>query len=173
MADPVLIGFDNASRVGWCAGDGSRTPAFGSFQLPVTGKDNVGAFLLEARAFYRILLDRFQPSVVVMEAPIRTTHTDGTTLKLHGLCCVLEMECVERGITPKQVYPVTSKKRLAGHGHAKKPAMILAARGVGVPVENADEADAVAAWLCGIEHYSDHWPAWAERLRRAEDGFLA
>lgn len=170
-APPVLIGFDLATQVGWCAGDGSRLPVVDSFVLPSTGS-NVGRYLLDARAYFRILLDRFQPSLVIMEAPIRTNRTDGTTIKLHGLGCVLEMECEERGIEPKQVYPVTSKKRLAGHGHAKKPAMILAARNLGLPVKNADEADAVGAWLCGVEHYSEHWPAWAERLRRAEDGFL-
>ncbi len=170
MADPVLIGFDNASRVGWCAGDGSRTPAFGSFQLPVTGAD-VGRYLLEARAFYRILLDRFQPTICVYEAPVRVEN-QALQIKLHGLPGILEMECVERGVRVVMAYPVTLKKRLAGHGHSKKPAMILAARGLGLEVDNHDEADAVAAWLCGVEHYSDHWPAWADRLRRAEDDYI-
>ena len=165
MTDPVVLGFDNASRVGWCAGDASRLPAFGSFQLPVTGKD-VGTYLLEARAFYRILLDRFRPGVVVYEAPVRVENA-ALQVKLHGLPGILEMECVERGIRVAMAYPATLKKALAGHGQAKKPAMIVAARRLGVDVQNHDEADAVAAWLVGVEHYSSRWPEWEERLRRS------
>jgi Holliday junction resolvasome RuvABC endonuclease subunit len=166
----VLMGFDNASRVGWCAGDASRLPAFGSFQLPVTGKD-VGTYLLEARAFYRILLDRFRPGVCVYEAPVRVEN-QALQVKLHGLPGILEMECVERGIPVVMAYPATLKKALAGHGGAKKPAMMLAARRLGLAVENHDEADAVAAWLVGVEHYSPRWPDWSARLKRADDGFL-
>lgn len=170
MTDPVVLGFDNASRVGWCAGDASRLPAFGSFQLPVTGKD-VGTYLLEARAFYRILLDRFRPGVVVYEAPVRVENA-ALQVKLHGLPGILEMECVERGIRVAMAYPATLKKALAGHGQAKKPAMIVAARRLGVDVQNHDEADAVAAWLVGVEHYSPRWPDWSARIKRAEDGFF-
>ncbi len=168
MANPVLIGFDLATQVGWAAGDGTRPPVVDSFLLPATGAD-VGRYLLDARSYFRILLDRFRPAHCIAEAPIRTNRTDGTTIKLHGLGCVLEMECVERGIKLNQIYPSTGKKMLAGHGHAKKPAMIMAARRLVPSVKNADEADALASWLCGVHHYSpDLWPAWERRLRGAD-----
>jgi Holliday junction resolvasome RuvABC endonuclease subunit len=166
-APPVLIGFDLATQVGWCAGDGSRSLVVGSFRLPATGA-NVGAYLLEARTFFRIVLQRFRPAHVVYEAPVRVEN-QALQIKLHGLPGILEMECVERGITVAMVYPSTIKAKLAGHGHAKKPAMILAARRLCPNIENADEADAVGAWLCGLTHYSpDLWPAWERRLRGAE-----
>lgn len=164
----VIIGFDLATNVGWCSGDGSRLPAVDSFRLPSTGSD-VGSYLLEARGYFRALLDRFQPEHIVYEAPVRVEN-QALQIKLHGLPGILEMECVERGITPAMVYPSTIKARLAGHGHAKKPAMILAANNfLGRRVKTHDEADALGAWLCGVHHYAPAlWPRWEARLRGLE-----
>lgn len=172
MTDPVLIGFDLATQVGWCAGAASRDPAVGSFRLPATGND-VGAYLLDAREFYRILLRRFSPLACIYEAPVTMPNqTPEVTTKLHALPGVLEMECKEAGIPVKKVYPVTIKKTVTGHGGSPKPLVFSRVAALGLKPANKDEADAVGAWLCGVQHYSEHWPAWAERLRRAEDGFL-
>lgn len=167
-----ILAFDLATNTGWVAGDGSRDPVFGHFRLPATGND-VGRFLCEARAFFAVLIDRFAPDVVIFEMPIMgLVMTPAVSRKLHGLAGVLEMLCHDRGIDCREVPPATAKKRLTGSGRAKKPQMILAGRALGLAIETEDEADALACWLCGVEHYSDHWPAWAERLKRGEDGFL-
>lgn len=172
MADPVLIGFDLATQVGWCAGDGSRSPVVDSFRLKATGND-VGAYLLEAREYYRILLNRFRPAACIYEAPVTMPNqTPEVTTKLHALPGVLEMECVEAGVPVTKVYPVTIKKRVTGSGGSPKPLVFARVKALGLDPKNKDEADAVGAWLCGVAHYSEHWPKWADRLRRAEDGFL-
>lgn len=172
-AAPVLIGFDLATQVGWCAGDGAGNPSVGSFRLKATGAD-VGGYLIEAREYYRILLTRFRPAACIYEAPVTMPNqTPEVTTKLHALPGVLEMECVEAGVPVHKVYPVTIKKRVTGNGGSPKPLVLARVKALGLNPANKDEADAVGAWLCGVEHYSPHWPAWAERLRRAEDGFLA
>jgi len=153
----------------WAANppEGTVRSLFVSMLEELDGR-NVGAYLLEARTFFRIILQRFRPAHVVYEAPVRVQN-QALQIKLHGLPGILEMECVERGVKPDMVYPSTIKARLAGHGHAKKPAMIVAARGLVPTIDNADEADALGAWLCGLHHYSpDLWPAWERRLRGAD-----
>ena len=168
-APPVLIGFDLATQVGWCAGDGSRSPVVDSFCLRATGAD-VGAYLLEAREYYRILLRRFQPSACIYEAPVTMPNqTPEVTTKLHALPGVLEMECIEAGVPVHKVYPVTLKKRVTGSGRSEKGAVMAAVRRAGMTPKNKDESDAAGAWLCGLHHYSpDLWPAWERRLRGAE-----
>lgn len=171
MARPVILGLDLATQVGWCAGDGASLPVSDSFRLPATGSD-VGSYLIDARTYYRILLDRFRPVHVVYEAPVTTPNmTPEVTTKLHALPGVLEMECVERGIIADKVYPVSIKLRIAGSGRADKKEVMAAVRRAGMKPKNTDESDACGAWLCGVREYSpDLWPAWADRLKG--QGFL-
>ena len=167
-----ILAFDLATNTGWVAGDGARVPEIGHFRLPATGSD-VGRFLCEGRTYFKILIARFQPDMIGFEMPIMgMVMTPAVSRKLHGLAGVLEMCCRDHGIECREVPPATAKKRLTGSGRAKKPAMILAARRLGLPVETEDEADGAAVWLVMIEHYSENWPAWAERLKRADDGLL-
>lgn len=159
------IGFDLATQVGWCAGDGSRLPVVDSFKMPATGQD-VGRYLLEARDYYRLLLVRFRPTWVVYEAPVSMPNqTPEVTTKLHALPGVLEMECVERQIPIHKIYPATIKMRVGGSGRAEKGAVMAAVRRAGMKPKNKDESDACGAWLCGVRHYSpDLWPAWDQKL---------
>jgi len=168
----VILAFDLATNTGWCAGRGETDPVVGHFRLRPTG-DDVGRFLIEGRDYFTILMRRFSPDVCLFEAPILgSVVTTAVTRKLHGLAGMLEVVCADSGVRCVEVHPGTAKKRLTGSGRAKKPQMILAGRALGLAIETEDEADALACWLCGVEHYSPHWPAWAERLRRADDGFL-
>lgn len=169
MTRPIGIGFDLATQVGWCAGDGTRLPVVDSFRMAATGQD-VGRYLLEARDYYRLLLARFRPSWVVYEAPVTMPNqTPEVTTKLHALPGVLEMECVERRIPISKVYPVTLKKRVTGSGRSEKGAVMAAVRRAGLKPKNKDESDAVGAFLCGIHHYSpDLWPEWDRRLIGAD-----
>jgi Holliday junction resolvasome RuvABC endonuclease subunit len=169
MPRPVLVGFDLATQVGWCAGDGSRLPVVDSFRLSATGAD-VGTYLLEARGYFRILLDRFEPAAVIYEAPVTMPNqTPEVTTKLHALPGVLEMECVERGVPRFKVYPVTIKKCVTGSGDAPKALVLATAKAAGVSAKNKDEADAFGAWLHALRHYSpDLWPTWQGRLQGAD-----
>lgn len=166
MASPVLIGFDLATRVGYCAGTGDRLPVVDSFVLPATGAD-VGRYLLESRGYFRLLLDRFGPSVVVYEAPVTTPQmTPEVTTKLHALPGVLEMECVERGLKVQKVYPSTLKARIGGGGRSSKEDVMAAVRRAGMTPKNKDESDAAAVWLCAVQHYNPAtWPMWEARIK--------
>lgn len=165
-----IIGFDLATQVGWCAGEGSRLPVVDSFRLGATGAD-VGSYLLEARAYYRLLLDRFGPSAVIYEAPLTMPNqTPEVTTKLHALPGVLEMECVERGVPVHKVYPVSIKSKIAGSGRAQKGEVMAAVKQAGMSPKNKDESDACGAWLCGVHHYAPAlWPRWEARLRGLPD----
>lgn len=169
MASPVLIGFDLATQVGWCAGTGDRLPVVDSFRMAATGAD-VGSYLLEARTYFRLLLDRFDPSAVVYEAPVTMPNqTPEVTTKLHALPGVLEMECVERGIKPSKVYPMTLKAKIGGSGRASKDDVMASVRRAGMTPKNKDESDAAAVWLCAVQHYSPAtWPMWEARLKGLE-----
>ena len=165
-APPVILDLDLATQVGWCAGDGTSQPVVDSFRLPATGGD-LGRFGHEARAYFRILLTRFQPDLVVYEAPVSMSNqTPEVTTKLHAMPLLLELTMMDLGLKadPVMVYPVTIKKRLSGNGRAKKPEMLRAATELGFAPKNFDEADACGAWLCGLHEQSPRLASRWDRL---------
>lgn len=165
-----VLAFDLATNTGWVAGDGASRPVVGHFRLPQTGND-VGAFLCAARDYFGVLIDRFQPDAIVFEAPILPAQGVklDTTRKLHGMSGMLEVVCRDRGVPCSEVANSTAKKRLTGSGRAKKPDMLQAARRLGLTIETEDEADALAVWLCAVQHYNPAtWPMWEARLKGLE-----
>lgn len=168
MARPVILGLDLATQVGFCGGDGASLPASGSFRLPATGPD-LGWYGDEARTYFRILLDRFRPQVVLYESPVTMPNQNpDVTTKLHALPMVLEMVVRDRdrSIEVVKVYPSTIKSKIGGHGKCDKAEVMAAVRRAGMKPKNKDESDACGAWLCGVREYSpDLWPAWADRLK--------
>ena len=69
---------------------------------------------------------------------------------LFGMTGLLHLKCWDMGVPILGFSQNTLKKVLAGHGHAKKPAMVAAAqaRWPHLNVETDDQADALAVGLC-------------------------
>ena len=61
-----------------------------------------------------------------------------------GNWATVTMWAEHHGIPYEGVSPSTVKKAIAGHGHAKKPAIMAAVRAMGFNPATADEADALA-----------------------------
>ena len=168
MARPVILGLDLATQVGWCAGDGGSLPVSDSFRIPATGSD-LGWYGDEARTYFRILLERFRPQVVLYESPITMPNQNpDVTTKLHAMPMLTEMAVrdFDRSIEVRKVYPVTIKAQVAGSGRAGKEEVMAAVRRAGMKPKNKDESDACGAWLCGVREYSPAlWAMWSARLK--------
>lgn len=164
----MLLGLDIATMTGFCHGRGDCLPVIGSFRLGQHGQD-IGAFLSEFEIVLARLLTEVEPEVVVFEAPAPSPKNPPiTTRKLQGLAGLAEMVCHRRNIPIYEAAPATVKKALAGHGHAKKDAMVAACRAYGLTpktyvrdgLEASDEADAFGVWLCAVRRFR---PEQAER----------
>ncbi len=76
-----------------------------------------------------------------------------TLRKLFSLAGLTELICHRRDLTVTEANNSSVKKYFAGHGRAKKPAMIAAAKARGFDVANDDEADALGIWLYTINRF--------------------
>jgi len=146
----MIAAFDLATRIGWARGAGDCLPLVGSHALSAAA-GQIGAFLSEFELWLAGRLTDWEPSLVIFESPAPSSFNSiASTRKTQGLAGVLEMVCYRRNIEVREAAPATLKKALAGHGRAKKPAMVAAARAYGLPINFHDEADAFAAWLCAV-----------------------
>lgn len=149
----MLLALDLATCVGWCKGDGTRIPMYGSLRLPSTG-DNVGQFL---SAWRKELIELLQGTTkVIFEAPILPKTTSMKTVtKLHSMAGLTELACYNMQIPCFSVQPMSVKKNWLGKvpntrgmkPHEKKAPMIQRAKDLGFDPQDSDTADAIAIWF--------------------------
>lgn len=151
----MILALDLATKTGWCLARAGDPVRVGTHVLPSTGKD-IGTFLLRHQHWMEQVFIDHRPELVVYESPIlRSGQTQIATLrKLYGLAGVTEMVSTARGVPCFEVNLATAKNLLSGNGRASKPDMIQAARARGVPVEDDNQADAFAVFLCAVKHRS-------------------
>lgn len=177
----VISAFDLATRlIGVCAGSSAEVPDADAWPMPDFGED-WGKLGHRFRRFFMLHVDRYDPDVVLYEAPILITRqrTDRAgrpvgrppdkidkIRRLYGLGFLLETLCEEVGETRGRPLPCREadvsvvKKELAGHRWADKDAMVASARKLGVelPATKAagmeDAADAVGVWLVGVRVFA-------------------
>jgi Holliday junction resolvasome RuvABC endonuclease subunit len=153
------LALDISTSVGWIACDApGRIAELATWRVPQCPQ--LGQRLLAFDNWLGQLCAEYRPDVLAFEEPIRGFNTgiDGATtlatLKiLQGLAAVAELVAA-RARVPRciEVATSTAKKKLAGHGRAKKGAMIRAAILMGVEVADDHQADALAVALCAYEH---------------------
>ena len=150
----MLLCLDLATMIGWCKGDGTRFPMYGSHKLPSTG-DDIGAFL---SAYHSWLIEQLNGvDRIVFEAPIIKNFDNGHTVtKLHSLAGHTEFVANRKGIVCRKAQPLSIKKSFLGHvkrfpkgtkAAERKAPMIQRAIDLGFKPENSDEADAIAIFL--------------------------
>ena len=137
--------------MGWCSGVGNCLPQVGAWSFTQTGAD-LGHMLMQLDAALVDHFDRFNPSEVVYEAPIKTPHDKLQPLrKTFNLGGHLEFCCAKRGVPCSEVDLRAIKKELAGFSGAEKSDMVAAAEKIGVALPDGegrkDAADAFGAWL--------------------------
>ncbi len=146
----MLLTLDLATRVGWTKGDPADTEfAFGSYQLPSTG-DDIGRYADAFDAWVQQMM--MNATEVVFEAPVLPHQTQlATVRKLNGLAWHTELVCHQLGIRCFEAHLQSIKKYFAGHGQAKKPDMIRAAKSYGYDIgEDDNQADAIGIRLYTI-----------------------
>lgn len=160
MSEPrKILAADLSSHTGWAVGRPGGIVRFGTYHLPSTG-DEIGRFLVAFGEWFTAMLDFESPDIVIYEAPILPRQTTPMTArKLMGLASHLEVCCLKRDlphhpIPCREVANATVKKFLAGHGFAKKPEMIAAAKGLGFDVKDDNQADALGifGYACKTLH---------------------
>lgn len=157
---PVLF-LDISTNLGWCCAPPDGEPRFGTVRLPSTD-NNIGRLLDAFHDWLDGFLDIERPEVVGIEKPISTARTHiMTARKLLGLTGHAELVCRWHEVRCVEVQIQHIKKHLAGHGWAKKPEMVRAARRYGWQVRNDNEADACGGWMFLI---SSLHPAHAGRF---------
>jgi len=176
----MLLALDLATRLnGWCGGDGSTVPVASAFKLDQHGED-IGAMLVELESNLNALIDRFQPTLVVFEAPIlpsggrRGQNVMGSLLmrrKLMSLGSFVEFVCKKRGIPCAEESVRAIKRELAGTTKASKDDMVAAAIKCGVKLPEAlaagreDAADAFGLFLLALRHTNKALSAeWDRKL---------
>lgn len=147
-----ILALDLATKTGWCAARAGDPVRVGTHTLPKTGND-IGTYLDVHCAWMVRTLASHYPDLVVYESPIlRSGQTQIATLrKLYGLAGVTEMVCTQNEVPCFEVNLSTAKALMAGDGRAKKPDMIRAAIARGVDVQDDNQADAFAVFLCAIK----------------------
>lgn len=190
----MIWALDLATQTGHCLGDGSKDPILGGVRMPDTGED-VGPFLdfFEKWMTRRVnvLLDAAAAAgsapLIGMEAPVlprgkfniktgryeeaKTTIT--TQRKLQGLAGIAEMVAYRAKVPIREMANSTIKKELAGHGHAEKSDMMIAAQRMGLKPRTNDEADAFGVWLVMVRFYAKQWAAgWDQRLHSSRGAMI-
>ena len=156
-----IIALDLATCTGIAIGEPDEIPVLSHHRLPSTGPD-IGRFLDAGDDWFRRLLAKHLPTLVVFEAPVLPQTTQiATVRKLHGLAGVIEMVCYRTGVEVAEVHLQSVKKALTGKGNAKKPDMVAACRAYGFDPKVDDEADAFGAWLLTVRtRYPQCAHAW-------------
>lgn len=161
------------SFCGACSGTGAVIPDVEAWQLPhVT--DSLGAMLADFDRQLNQHLDRYRPSLVVYESPIKTPYDKLWSIRrIYALGAHTEFVCLQRGIGCAEIDLRTIKKELAGFSAAKKADMVFVARKLGLRLPEGkgaeDAADALGAWLVALRvrapEYSRRWDSalWSNR----------
>jgi Holliday junction resolvasome RuvABC endonuclease subunit len=153
------LALDISTNVGWiaCTAPG-RIAELSTWRVPQ--RPQLGQRLLAFDRWLTQICAEHQPDVLAFEEPIRGFGTGiegmtnlGTLKILQGLAAIAELVAA-RSAVPRCIEVATSsaKKKLAGHGRARKPAMIRAAILMGVQVADDHQADALAVAMCAYEH---------------------
>lgn len=156
----ALLALDLATRFGWAhgmPGQDACSMEHGSVQLPA--RDGEGAVFLAYENWLKDVLDRWQPRLVVYEAPFldRNRTSMQVATRLIGLGVITVKCCAEA-----QVYRVENventmvKKFITGRGRAEKLDMIAAVRRYGLNPEDDNAADACAIWFWAEARHAPH-----------------
>lgn len=155
-----VLAFDLSGAVGWALFDDHRLVRSDTFRVPPERFGQYGKRFTAAYVFAREIIATQKPDVVAFEAPIQPRagtrdlkNTHPLNLRfLTGLASIFEMVAHMESVRCVEVANGTAKKRLAGSGRAKKPAMVIAAIKAGFIVANDHEADACAVALATLDH---------------------
>lgn len=180
----VVGGFDQGINLtGWAVGAPDRLPTAGAWRFQPEG-DDLGLLGVAYRRNLETLHRLHGLTHAVYESPVisRFTSTDDYLRKRLGLDMVLEVFCADHGIVlVEEPFDALKKKLVSAHytrptgkkRHAQKLDMVAAARALGValPLTKVagieDAADAVAAWLIGVETFAPEFAAaWNDALYR-------
>jgi Holliday junction resolvasome RuvABC endonuclease subunit len=151
-----LLALDLATKLGFAFGHIDDEPIFGSFSLPRTQSD-VGRFLSAYNEWLMVILEKYQPEIVVMEANMPhggAMTTLKTTQKLANLNGHTEWVCFERKINCFEVPAATWKKTFCGTGRISKktkpyPVTVKCNERGWFPHDD-NEADALGIWTHAI-----------------------
>lgn len=159
MNGPVLA-LDLARVSGWACGEPGGTPTHGSIRFASVDGSHEAVFAAAMKWMSDICTSR-DPGLVIWEAPMPTSFARGkstvnTTSLLYGLPAVIGAVAYLRGI-----YDIrkASTKDVRLHfigqnpkGHIGKKLVVRQCRAMGWPVEDDNEADALATWhyMCSL-----------------------
>lgn len=155
-----LLALDLATRFGWVFGMPGAAPGsmeHGSVQLP--GKQGEGAVFVAYEAWLRAALHRWEPRLVVYEAPFLDQHRTSIDVatRLIGLGVITVKCCHEfRVYRVEKASNTAVKKFMTGRGKAQKLDMIFAARQYGFNPSDDNAADAIGIWLMAESRHAPH-----------------
>lgn len=155
-----LCALDLATTTGYAFGMPGDPPSeIESGYLKLPGKLGSGAVFVAYETWLRAALARWQPRLVVYEAPFLDQHRTSIDVatRLIGLG-VLTVKCCHEA----KVYRVEQannsavKKAIVGSGKGAKADMIFAVRQYGFNVSEDNEADAIGIWLYAERLHAPH-----------------
>lgn len=147
----VVIGFDQATLMGWAVGTSEGAIACGTINTTPRRFDSMGARFLRAEKGISDLLTKYKPALAVLEE--HRAHSSVQAAQILGAYAVTVMTCCERAGVPYMAVPVlTLKKFASGCAHASKDLMVAAARKrfPNLTINSDDEADAAHMMWWGL-----------------------
>jgi Holliday junction resolvasome RuvABC endonuclease subunit len=153
-----LLALDLATHVGWAFfSERGATPKLGTWYAPkLPDRDRFGPIYSAFEGWLVRMIHTHAPSVIAFEAPIlprSKTFQKARAIRLsYGFAGSTERIAFEWQLRCIECAAASVKLRLAGHGHAKKPAMVAAAIRHGCDVATEDEADAFGVGLLAYDH---------------------
>lgn len=153
-----ILALDLGSWVGWAFGAlGDNRPSFGTWHLPETRLRGPRYVAYENELI--AALRRFQPTVVVMAAPLNRKAKGGQAAARQqlGLAAYTEGECCRARVQLREVHEATARKDVLGRGRfpvgGAKPAAMAWAAASGFDVSDDHQADTLVLWThaCGVQ----------------------
>lgn len=160
----IVAAFDtSASQTGYVKGatDRSAPLLVSSFSLDKRYSKDIGQQCRQFRDIVEPIVDGVD--LVFMEQPLvpRGGVNFNTLQTLYGISAILQMVCVEKGITCIDIKQAKHKKVIYDHGGPKPLNAVEYAQAWGIDAKNADEADAAGVFLgCVSELMPEDFRVW-------------
>jgi hypothetical protein len=159
MIAPVLA-LDLARISGWACGEPGGFPKHGAIEFASPGSSHEAVFAKAARWASGMFVDH-KPGLVVWEAPMSTSFnrgntTNNTTTLFFGLPAVIGAVAYNLGIFDiRKAETKDIRNHFIGCNPKRakaKPMVMRQCRTMGWPVEDDNEADALAVWhyMCAL-----------------------
>lgn len=156
----IILALDPAEKCGWAHSNGQ----FGVFMLKLQGS-SLGEQHAQLEKYLERAIELMGCEVIATENAGFGSPNPEVQARHNERLGIIRLVAARHGLNVQAFQPSTIKLYATGDGHAKKPAMVAAAkRHLGITVTSDDEADAI--WILELMKRPDCWPDSAKGIKK-------